>query len=431
MVQNQYLLPRHEEITMRLLFFTAIALLVVYTCMFVMAIAIYDEDEDQQYQSYLPDNLRVFQLLFEITFMVLAAVLFVYIPPNPELYEAHRSSFHLHQKLNTHDGNLMMGALAGGVKFDHDDDENSNDDDEQRVIHDAQSVLKKDTKVYVQVDDGGDWVLGTVRNMSADETICFVSPDDHKDVAKYATDQHSKHIVINLSVAKEAKNLKLAMFGVDPAVLPSQTDRKYDLEFIPLVLLNLRSLLFKLGGQYKPGIFEREPTNLYQYDAFKLAVEQNRMDTFNYNDDQVFDVHNVACLMKAFYRFIPTHLKCLQHLHFSDDRILLQFQTIEDMKRLLEHEHPKYQLNAQQNNKQAISLLVWFWDLCSDIYQFAAKNEMSIESLAQHVVAPNVYDIHPQIEPPRKHRILQNVAAFCKLGIEYALNRRKHQKMSM
>ena len=392
MVQNEFLLTKHEEITMKILFFCSISCLIVFTTIFILGIAIYDQGNYFQYQSYLPDIMRIFQLLFELIFIILCTIIFIYIPPSPELHKMHRSSFHL--------SSFHLSSSNN----------NYNNQDDNYGIDNAQNILKKNTKVYIYNELHDIWSLGTVNKMvinnnnnnNNNNRYCFVTmDDDEKD-----------NVVIDLNT-KEAKDIKLAIFGINPKFLNNDRDEKYNLNSIPLILINLRDLLFKFNGHYKEGIFRKEAMKL-KYNIFKFAVEQNRINSFNYDE---FDVNNISNLIKEFYRSMPNNLKCLQNLSFSGNKnINNDILTIDDMKLFLNNKNKKYKIN----NKNSKILLIWIWSLMADLSQYSKENKMTINALAV-IISPNLYFTN---DPIQMINLQTNIIKFCQLGINYCLQKR-------
>merc|ERR1712228_40812 len=325
------------------------------------SIGIFDADNNQ-FQSYLADILRVFQLLFEILYTVICTCLFLYIAPHPMMHKMHRESTQFHPSI------------------DYMEDSN----EQKYGIANVGNVLLPQTKVYIK-DEDNEWMLGSVNKLTLNQTLVYVTKyNDEFDV-----------VVIDLS-GSEAANIKLALFGINAMYLPKDDDYKYDLNEIPMLLIALRNKLFDCGGYCAEQIFANKAQNKSEYDLFKFAIEQNRMQSFEYDG---FDVHILSNLILDFFDSLP--IKALQGLHFDDDKN----KTINDMEMSLD--------------EQSKVLIIWLWNLCADIFECSNENKMTIRTLAV-VIAPILY-----FYESNQHEIEQRVVAFCELGIEYILHQRR------
>ena len=347
-VQTEYVLTRHDNLSMKLLFFCAFAVFIVFVSSLVMAIGIYDEERDQ-YQSYLADIVRVFALIFEIFYIVLSTNLFLFIAPDPAMHKDHRESFHP----NTEEEREEAGGDTSGIV-------------------DAQDVLTPQTMVYIK-DGNPEWKLASVDKFAPSDKLVYVTKcNGGGDV-----------VVIDLN-GTGVKDIKLALFGIDPMHLPRGEDLRYNLNGIPIVLMALRDKLFALNGHLQRGILKKKPKKS-GVNSYKLAVEQNRMNSFEYDG---FDVHICGALIIEFYRVMP--VKVLHGLGNINDQI----KTVKDMELLLDDRH----------DEQSKTLTLWLWNLCAEIVQSSSENKMSIEALAT-VISPILCAES------------NNVSKFCELGI--------------
>eukprot|EP01083_Nonionella_stella_P023957 66291_1 len=396
-VQMQYVLSSHEDTTMKLVFSASVSVLCVFLAIFVMGLCIWDVDNGQ-FQSYVADVMRVFQLMLELFFILLCAILFFYMTPSPQLHASHQASF-------------IKVYHANCAYLDEDDDE-----EEMNkfgfVTANIDAILVPHTPVFVYNKE--QWILARVHKLGSENTVCFVTTEEQKT-----------QIIIDLHGEEHKQYIKLAIFGVNPAILETDYDHKYALKDVPVVLMSLRDKLFELGGHLTQGIFRKEADKT-QYNSYKLCVEQERMDVF---DDDECDVHIVSNLIKDFYRSMPAEHKVLQSFDFIHNDINNEVMLLRDMKLLLNDKNQNYQFGNSEHDMSKV-LVMWLWSLCADCIQFSSTNKMSVDSFAI-VISPNLY--HHQGDDPKQYMQMQHrLHKFCALGIQYMVHKQQQrQRKSM
>merc|ERR1712129_249947 len=145
---------------------------------------------------------------------------------------------------------------------------------------DVQNVLRSQTMVHVRHKN--EWILASVHKLAANGTLVYVTTCDSETT-----------MIIDLD-SREAKDIKLALFGMDISHLRTAKDEKYGLDNIPIVLISLRDKLFELNGHLCKGILETNAAMKSELDLYRFAVEQIRMDIFEYQD---FDIHILGDLI--------------------------------------------------------------------------------------------------------------------------------------
>jgi hypothetical protein len=182
-----------------------------------------------------------------------------------------------------------------------------------------------------------------------------------------------------MNINENSNNLRLKMLNLNillylPCIVYHYSfDEELLHSKVPQILIDLENKLFELEGQCLDGIFRKQPMK-QEYECFKLAVLQNRLSTFNFEQ---FDVHIIATFIKEFYRSLPS--LCLQEF----DVAVFESAGNESLRRL------KKRLKSLSQPSQC--LMHWLLELLLKISKFEKYNKMSKRNLAI-VMTPNLYD---------------------------------------
>jgi len=191
-------------------------------------------------------------------------------------------------------------------------------------------------------------------------------------------------------------NMQTKQFGVAPELLPSKKFPGYSSE-LPTLLLDLKDMIKSLGGYKSVGIFRLAPEGKRNDEVKKLINRGGGEWKSNCND-----VNLCANLLKVWLRELPEPI-----MDQVDRELIERSQELGAVAKAVE-----------KFPEPGRSILLWLWDMCTEIAEFEKENKMSPENLSI-VIAPNLFDAKQFTNPMTAMTYSATASTFFQKGIEW------------